>query len=266
MTREEYIHWQEQVDYAFIQRVQAEVTKSCALPFALPIDRIPEYIRQAAEWFWLNCDQCAEERMYVVPSTEISKKCNNKIVTLPRCIIGVQGCYKVNDNLAWGNMGDFSIERMLMTTYSQFGGAGTVGGGFTGNGMTGFTLTDVVTSMYEISTFDQYLNPPLSYDYSPFSHKLVLLGELNNSDLLLDCWVGTRVQDLYNFHNFFEYVVALVEQNLSFIYGMFEFKLPGGVTINYSKLEEMASNRKEKIEEWVENHNANAFIFQPNTL
>ena len=43
--------WTEQfeneIDFQFITRVQKEVTQSCALPFAVPVDRIPEFIIQA---------------------------------------------------------------------------------------------------------------------------------------------------------------------------------------------------------------------------
>ena len=36
MNNEQYIKWQDEIDTQFIQRVQAEVTQSCALPFAVP--------------------------------------------------------------------------------------------------------------------------------------------------------------------------------------------------------------------------------------
>ena len=63
MNNEQYIKWQDEVDMQFVQRVQAEVTQSCALPFAVPVERIPSFIVQAAQWFWLNSDLCSEERM-----------------------------------------------------------------------------------------------------------------------------------------------------------------------------------------------------------
>ena len=70
----------------------------------------------------------------------------------------------------------------------MFGGAGTIGGS-TGGGMsisgTGYSLSDVVVSMYEVDTFNQMLNAPLTYNYNAFSGKFVLLGDLGSSDLLL---------------------------------------------------------------------------------
>jgi len=265
---EEFVKWQDEMDLAFIQRVQAEVTQSCALPFAVPVERIPEYILQAAQWFWLNCDWASEEKLMAIKNQDICT-CNNlnKTITLPPQILNVHGVFKTTDQLAYGAMGDFSIERMMMSTYSMFGGVGTVGGGFSGTaGMAGFNLTDVVTSMYEIDTFNQTLNAPLTYDYNMWSHKLILLGNLGHSDLLVNCFKRCRIQDLYNNYYFFRLVVCFVKRSLSTIYGMFEFKLPGGVTINYSNLSDQADSEIDKIEEWVMNHNGVSYFFNPNTL
>ena len=49
MTIDEKIKFEDEVDMQFIQRVQAEVTQSCALPFAVPVERIPSFIVQAAQ-------------------------------------------------------------------------------------------------------------------------------------------------------------------------------------------------------------------------
>lgn len=267
MLTEEYIKWQDSIDVAFIQRVQAEVTQSCALPFALPVDRIPAFIVQAAEWFWLNSDWCSEERYYLIKNKDICK-CNglNKIIQLPSKIIGVHGVYKAQSQMRYGTLGDFSLERMMMSSYSQFGGVGSIGGGLSGNNMTGYSLIDVVASLYEVDTFENVLNAPLSYDYNIFSHKLVILGDLKYQDLLINCYVRTNIQDLYNNYYFFRYVVCLAKQALSGIYGRFEFKLPGGVTINYSGLSDEAKDEIDKIEEWVYNHNGVNYFFQPNKL
>ena len=71
---EELLKIQDEIDYQFITRVQNEVTQSCALPFALPAERIPEYILQAAQYFWQNCDFAVEERHYFIKNYDICKK------------------------------------------------------------------------------------------------------------------------------------------------------------------------------------------------
>ena len=255
-----------EIDYQFITRVQNEVTQSCALPFAIPAERIPEYIIQAAQYFWQNDDFSAEERYYIVKNEDICRGNKlNKIVQLPQQIMGVHGVFKLQQNLKYGAMGDFSIERMMMSSYSMFGGAGTVGSGM-GFGGVGYSLPDVVTSLYEVDTFNQTLNPPLSYNFNTYSSKLVLLGDLGWSDVLIACMTRCRVQDLYNNYYFFRYVVCLCKRALSMIYGMFEFKLPGGVTINYSTLSDQADSEIDKIEEWIMNNRAADYFFMPNSL
>lgn len=260
--------YEDELDYMFIQRVVKEVTQSCALPFAVPTDRIPEFILQAAQWFWENVDMACEERLYVIPNDALCKDGQlNKLVQLPPQIMGVIGCFKVRDKMKFGTMGDFSLERMMMSSYSMFGGAGTVGGGFNGTtGMAGFTLTDVVTSMYEVDTFNQYLSPPLTYSFNMYSSKLNIIGDLGYSDLLLDCMLRCRIQDLYNNYYFFRLVVCFVKRALNTIYGTFEFKLPGGITINYSNISDQADRDFDDIKEWAEKNKACDFFFMPNQL
>ena len=258
--------FEDEIDHQFILRVQNEVTQSCALPFAVPIERIPEFIIQSAQYFWQNCDLCAEERYYMIKNADICKGNKlNKIAQLPQQILGVHGVYKMQSNLKYGAMGDFSIERMMMSSYSMFGGAGTVGGGFGINGL-GYNLSDVITSMYEVDTFNQTLNASLTYNYIQYSSKLVLLGDLGYSDILIACMVRCRIQDLYNNYYFFRHVVALCKKALSTIYGAYEFKLPGGVTLNYSNFNDAADKDLDDIKEWIENNRAADYFFMPNTL
>ena len=110
------------------------------------------------------------------------------------------------------------------------------------------------------------LNAPLSYNFNQYSSKLTLLGDLGFSDILISCMVRCRVQDLYNNYYFFRTVVCFCKRALSTIYGMFEFKLPGGVTINYSNLSDQADSELEKIEEWIQNNRAADYFFMPGTL
>ena len=260
--------YEENIDYQFMLRLQQEITQSCALPFAIPLERLPDIILQCARWFWNNVDMACEERLYVIKNSDLCKEGKlNKIIRLPKQIMGVHGCYKVQDKLKYGTMGDFSLERMLMSSYSMFGGAGTVAGGFNGStGMAGYTLSDVVTSMYEVDTFNQYLNPPLTYSFNEYSSKLNIMGDLGWSDVLINCMVRCRIQDLYDEYYFFRLCVVFCKRALHTIYGTFEFKYPGGITINYDHFLDQANDEFEEIKEWADNNRACDYFFMPNTL
>lgn len=259
---------EDEIDLQFIQQISTEVTASCGLPFSVPLERIPAYILQAAKWFWENVDQACEERYYCVPNSEITGKLN-KVVTLPSCIRSVFGCYKLQSEIKRGALGDFSVERMLMSNNSLFGGLGS---SFGGAGLSQNThspqtvLTDMVMTMYEVSTFDYYLNAPLSYEYNEFSNKLILLGSLQGSDLVLQVMQRLRLQDLYKSYYFFRLVCAFVKRALSQIYGTFEFKLPGGVTLNYSTFTDSANDDIQEVKEWAENNRSINFFYNTNTI
>lgn len=258
---------EDEIDMQFFKRIQSEVTQTCALPFVVPVERIPEIVIQAAQWFWEYVDMSMEERYYIIPYSSICPGNKlNKIIQLPIQIAGVFGVHRVQEDLRYGTMGDFSLERMMMSSYSMFGGAGVVGGGMSMTGGTGYSLSDVMVSMYEVDTFDQFLNPPISYNFNAYSSKLVLLGDLGHSDVLIQSWVRCRIQDLYNSYHFFRLCVCFCKRALGTIYGSFEFKLPGGVTINYDKFNSESQEEIDKIEEWAKDNRAVDYFFLPGQM
>lgn len=262
--------WEDEVDMAFMQSVIAEVTQSCILPNPIPLDRIPAIVLNSARWFWQNDDMAVEQRYYFIPYSELCKgNTFNKIVQLPEQIMEVQGCYRSSET-TYGNLGDFSIERMMMSSYATFGGLGSIGGGpglgGVFDGSMGFKLSDVVVGMYEIDTFKQTLEPTISYNYNEYSKKLIILGDCKGSNIVIDTWKRVRLQDLYQNYYFFRWCVCEVKKSLAQIFGTFSFKYPGGVEINFSMYSDDAKEELDSIKEWVEQNHAVDYFFQPNTI
>lgn len=264
--------WEDEVDMQFMQSVINEVTQSCVLPSPIPLDRIPAIIRAAAGYFWENDDNAVEERFYFIPYAELCKgNTFNKIIQLPVQIMAVHGCYRCSETF-YGNLGDFSIERMMMSSYATFGGLGNIGGsmgagvGGAYNGVAGFSLSDVVVGMYEIDTFKQTLNPSLTYNFNEYSKKLIIIGDTKQSNIVINVWKRVRLQDLYNSHMFWRYCVCLVKLSLSQIYGTFTFKYPGGVEINVDIYSDPAKDEIESIKEWINNNHSVDYFFSPNRV
>ena len=258
---------EDQMDYQFIQRIIQEITKSCALPIALPADSIPPIVLQAAMHFWENDDQSVEERYYCLPNNQFNRCGPNLTVKLPEQIVSVFGVYKLTDSFNYGVMGDFSLERMVMNSTGMLAGiGGGIGSGSMFNSGYGYTLTDLTASLYEISTFKSMFQSPVTYNYNQYSKQLVILGDLGMSDLCLQVFQRCRVQDLYNNYQFFRYCVCLAKQSLATIYGTFEFKLPGGISINYSKFEDSATTEMDKIDEWLESRHSPGYFLNTNTI
>lgn len=252
--------YEDQIDYQFIQRIIQELTQSCALPLPIPAAAIPPIIIQAAQHFWENDDQSIEERWYCLPNKEFMKCGANLLAKLPPQIISVNGVYKTTDVFNYGIMGDFSLERMILNNSALASGAGGSLSDVFGSG-TGYNLTDVTAALYEVQTYKALFDVPVTYNYNQFSNQLVILGALGSSDLMLNVFKRLKIQDLYKSYYFFRYCVCIGLRSMSTIMGTFEFKLPGGVTINYSTWRDQANTEMDKIDEWIQkNHAADYFI------
>ena len=256
---------EDQMDYQFIQRIIQEITQSCALPLPLPAAAIPPLIYQAASYFWENYDFAAEQRYYCIKNYDFCKYGPNNIVTLPHRIISVYGVYKVTDSFNYGIMGDFSLERMILNNSALASGAGGSLSDVFGSG-TGYNLTDVMGALYEVQTYKAMFDSPLTFNYNPYSHKLAILGALGYSDLIIECFIRCKIQDLYQLYYFFRYCVCLAMRGLATIIGTFDFKMPGNVTINYSRFHDMAVDEMQQIDEWIKTQRASDCIFNTNTI
>lgn len=271
-SMEDYLKYQQQledqIDYQFIQRIIQELTQSCALNVPIPASAIPNLILQAAQFFWENDDQSIEERYYCLPYRNIMKCGPNRIVKLPPQIISVFGVYKLTDNFNYGVMGDFSLERMILNNSALAGGAGGLGGSLTdvfGSGL-GYNLKDVMAALYEVDTYKYMFDAPITYNFNQFSHELVILGDMGHSDLLLQVFKRLKIQDLYKSYYFFRYCVCLGLRSMATIMGTYEFKLPGGITLNYSVWRDQAEQEMQSIYEWMMSNHSPDYFFNSNSI
>lgn len=269
VAMEEYLKNQaqleDQMDYNFIQRIIQDITQSCALPLPLPASAIPPLIYQAASYFWENYDGALEERYYCVKNKDFCRCGPNNVFTLPQRIISVFGVYKTTNTFNYGVMGDFSLERMILNNSALASGAGGSLSDVFGSG-TGYNLTDVMGALYEVQTYKAMFDVPLTFNFNPYSHKLVILGDLAHSDLILQCYLRCKIQDLYQLYYFFRYCVCLAMRGLATIIGSYEFKMPGNVTINYQRFHDMATEEMDKIDEWIRSQHSLDYFFNTNTI
>lgn len=268
-TMEDYLkqkqQMEDQIDYQFIQRIIQELTQSCALNVPIPAAAIPNLILQAAQFFWENDDQSVEERYYCIPYRAIEKCGPNRIIKLPPQIISVFGVYKLNNSFNYGVLGDFSLERMILNNSALAAGAGGSLSDVFGTG-TGYNLTDVMGALYEVQTYKFMFDCPITFNYNQFSNELVLLGSLGHSDIMLQVYKRLKIQDLYKSYYFFRYCVCLGLRSMATIMGTYEFKLPGGITLNYQVWRDQAQQEMDQIYQWMlDNHSADYF-FNTNTI
>lgn len=270
ITKEQYTQLkqlqEDQTDYQFIQRIIQELTQSCALPLPVPAGAIPNLIIQAAQYFWQNDDESSQEMWYCVRNKDITRYGANNIIVLPQQILSIAGVFKASDSFNFGVMGDFSIERIIMNNTAL---ASNLGGSMKsafGDGLGSFSIADVTAALYEVQSYKSLFDAPLTYDYNYFSHTLEILGAVGRSDLVLDVYKRCKIQDMYNNYYFFRYCVALGLKSMATILGTFEYKLPGGISLNYARFDEIGNSEIEKIQEHIKGNHSPSYILTANSI
>ena len=180
-------------------------------------------------------------------------------------IMSVFGVYKVNPNYYYGQMGDFSLERLVINNTILASGAGGSLTDTYGNG-SGYNLTDMMAGLYEIQTFKAMFDVPLTYNYNEFSNYLNIIGDLGPSDIVIQTFIRCKIQDLYKNYYFFRLCVCFGLRSMATIMGAFTFRLPGGSEINYQVFRDMANEEIQKIEEWVQKNHSADYFFNSNTV
>lgn len=268
-TMDEYVKAknkaEDQADYMFVQRIIQELTQSCAISLPIPASAIPPIILQAAQYFWQNCDYAVEERYYCVRNCDFCKCGPNRTVKLPPQIVSVFGVHKLNDSFNYGVLGDFSLERMILNNSAMANGMGSTLTDVFGSGM-GYSLMDVTASLYEVQTYKSLFDVPVTFNYNEFSNELVILGDLGSSDILLQTFKRLKIQDLYKNYYFFRLCVAYGLRSMGTIMGTMEFKLPGGVTINYNRFNDLASEYIQEVQEYIQKNHAADYFINSNTI
>ena len=123
-----------------------------------------------------------------------------------------------------------------------------------------YAYEESVVRMFEYAAAKTMFRKGVRFDYNANTHIFRCLSE-NNKDLVLSCFQRIELKYLYNDINFRRYVVATAMENLERILNSFDFKLPGDVSINIEKIQQLGSERKEKIEETIKSESSGADLF-----
>jgi hypothetical protein len=226
----------------FIQEIQDEITVGCSLPFSVPKKEIERIIKYGEKWIYKKYEDAVEERYYTIKVSQLNDA-NFKAyrtIQLPECIYSVNTLTQINQGFGssnpFSNMADFSLEKALFKNINDLSNSTEA-------------LMEYVVYESFIDLSQHMLTHPVSYNYNRITRDLVILGETPTSDLVLQVYNKVPLEDLMEDEIFYRYCVAKAKTQLARILGAFDFKLPGGVSINYDTYKEEGVNELEKLEE-----------------
>lgn len=243
----------EQCDAEFINYCISDITEDGMLPFTLPPQAFPRIIRDAALWFYRNCEDSTQERWYGIRRKDLfHDKASNKFIRLPDQIEAVIDIKQVNSCEGFKVLARFLREPIMYASSSNVLGNG-------GSALMGASnpyrladrsaaLEEAFTRMYEYSMYKTLLLKGIRFDYNPFSHILNFLGKVDN-DIVLSTLCRIPIQSMYGDIRFRQYVIGTAMMRLKKILNAFGFTYPGEVTINFEEYETNGKELVEKVQE-----------------
>lgn len=229
----------------FIEEIKNDASNYCGIPITVNEQRFEQILRKARRYFYANYDGAGQEA-YLSISREVFKQPRFKEtrkIRLPDCIRAI---FRVAEkgNFLYGGGGEQPPDRDLAPRKYRLGAA-----------LMG-SSNDLVYSIaltYYNDFVEQFNLRTLSFDYSPLTRDLTILGRDPKTEVILHLSEYIPEEDLYSDHLFYEYCLGEALKTIGRPLSVFEFKLIGGTTVNFSSIvdegKELIDNVKEEFEQ-----------------
>lgn len=211
-----------------IKEINREVTQSCALPYSLKPEEVERIIDVAARWAYDNYQYAVEERIIVIPAEAFKHTSfiSTRQIRLPDCFMFT---YDVRELVGIGiigqQMGDFSDSKLL--------GAEIFLSPFQGDNLI------YRTAMY--SYFDlakAYLLETIAHRWNKNTKRITIIGRNPVRDVGIHGSVKIPEESLYDDELFIRYCYAKAKIQLGRTLQVFNYNLPGGITINFDAIKQ----------------------------
>lgn len=237
-----------------VAEIQSELTQSCALPYALPEPEVRRIIKRAREFMYDNYQYAVEDKIISVPHVMFGDKDfkKNRIIQFPDCVVSIYDFREISGIGILGQVDrDFSDSKLL--------GAEIFLSPFQGDNLV------YRTAMY--SYFDlakAYLLETVAYKFNKNTKRLTVLGRNPNKDCAVHACIKIPEETLYDDELFVRYCLAKAKINLGRTLQIFNYNLPGGVTINFDSIKADGMDEMEKILAQIDSENSPSWFIQWN--
>lgn len=235
----------------FLDEIASYVTGACMIPMNLPKSEVYNIAKRAKKWFYKNYEYSMVENFLYIPKevfeTEHFK--TRRALTMPTAsdvtgggeVYSIYGVFEegkgMGSNSITFSTGDFDMERMLYG--GLYGGAGVA------KGMENLQYYVINQSAFELTR--QITENPISYHYSQQTHELKFTGQTPFNGVFLEVYETIPDCALFEDEAFFRYVAAKVMISLGQKLSIFEYQLPGNISVNGDAILSMGQDELDKI-------------------
>ncbi len=249
-------------DYKFIELIQQEITEHSAIPLEIKPDRIKSIILDSANWFYEWHPQAVVRQQYLLKREDIEKAKNGNITAIIKIPEAIKFVFRVRKANGGTTLSQAKYLRNPLYGMNRFLGSMTTGGMTLGGSMTGgVDALSHVLNLYEYQTINSISqnNRGVAHDFSELSNQISFPSNVE-SDLVLEVGVRVPISEMYNDLLFKKHVKGKSLESLAKIIGTYDFKLVGGVAINWDGLKSDGEKMYENVEEEIKGYNSSSFI------
>lgn len=235
----------------FIQIIKDELTSACALPYSIPEKEFNRIIDQALRWAYIDYQYAAETHYFIIKKdvwfSEDFRK--TRAVQLPDCVISVYEVKEIKGTSRVSAFGaDFSSEKMIAQEIY----------------LSPFNADDMVLRTAYESYWDlskAFFLERIAYDFNHNTKRLIILGRDPKLDVFLQAYIKIPEDKLFEDWTFQRYCTAQAKISLGRILTMFQYNLPGGISINGDAIKDEGKEELEKLLEKIDNENPPDWMF-----
>lgn len=255
----------------FTDRINKQMTLNCQIPFSLPTAAIVQIVGEAKKYFYNNYDDAVEEVFLSCPwevfqdpkfrfgltnkngmdKNKIKKSETMKergILVMPDNVFSVLRVYQIgkfSGEAGWGSSTrldggnlDFGVQRMFASSMynDRLPQAAD-------------NLMYWTCNLYFFDQARQMLQEMHSFNYNRLTKKLRFTGELPKYTCIFHTLCTIPDCSLFDDDLFFRYCVAYCMKHMSRILGMFQYNLPGNVTVNYDMFAQWGDTELQEVKE-----------------
>jgi len=240
----------------FVDRIQTEISVSCALPKTLPDANIRQIVEsRALPWFYRNY-QFAVQKLYFLIRKEAfftDEFTKYNYVNVPCEIQSVTYLYEVRGE---------SLFQLGINTPNLSVNLGVTNQPY---------LSSYVTTIGELGVYKTILDSmsdmlnqlnkyTLKYSFNQLNHRLHILTNVKY-DVIMEAYANIPQENLFNDDLFYKYVVGWAKVQLGNMVSLYEFQLPGGVKINGANLVTQGQAEVKEVEEEIKGQSNSSFFF-----
>ncbi len=240
----------------FVDRIQTEISVSCALPKTLPDANIRQIVEsRALPWFYRNY-QYAVQKMYFLIKKEAfftEEFTRYNYVNVPCEIQSVTYLYEVRSA---------SLFQLGINTPNLSVNLGVTNQPY---------LSSYVTTIGELGVYKTILDSmsdmlnqlnkyTLRYNFNQLNHRLHILTNVKY-DVIMEAYANIPQENLFNDDLFYKYVVGWAKVQLGNMVSLYDFTLPGGVKIQGANLVTQGQAEVKEVEEEIKGQSNSSFFF-----